>query len=719
MVHQPVTVAVQVGNDPAATRSMLDAVLGQLGVRDELILLCPQNERTTPWRSSRARIVVFDGSGPDAATRAALEAAQHDRVLVTCDDVIFSHRLVERLAHALDSDPALVAVGPLAPHVNGIQRVDLPDDVAGDLRALRRWMSEVGRGAGDSVLPARRLDPVCLLLRREGASLTAPGLGPVGSLAVVPGAVVAHLESEGCARALAADDPLLSLCMIVKDEEASILDTIESARRIVDEVIVYDTGSRDRTRDLAREAGAHVVEGFWNNHFAEARNRAAEHVRTPWMLVLDADETLTVDNPAALRAFLRRTTCDALLVGVRNTHDLGGVSLENWSVRVMRPMAARYVNPLHEQVVHSMTGEQIDLLQTRYDDLRVEHVGYRRQRMEDRDKTRRNYEIAISGLAAARTSGSVGVLMDALVNAGRSATGTEQLCREALTFLEEAWKHFTETNQYSGTASLGAYTAAMHSIVLGEMEAAATWRDRFRRASGNESEAVVIDANIAARSGETQRAIELLESLPETYLGSMGRLTPRAHLLPTVLGWRLSCGLPTEVTVREMVRGDVPLVDLDLLLSAFDGSSSALAEVLTSTPAPTLLRSVCGQAISHPQGGELLRSLHEAAPTELAPVAAAANLPANDLSLEAAVYWSLALRAVGHAEECPLRKIRDGDQPSRAAVACAVLADACSDEESWKLLPEKLGDVPSEDEHEVVGLLQTFAPRVADAVVSA
>ncbi len=85
----------------------------------------------------------------------------------------------------------------------------------------------------------------------------------------------------------------LSLCMIVKNEEATLPKCLGSVKDVVDEIIVLDTGSSDRTPDIAKQFGSKVHHFEWCNDFSAARNEALKYVTGDWILVLDADETLT------------------------------------------------------------------------------------------------------------------------------------------------------------------------------------------------------------------------------------------------------------------------------------------------------------------------------------------------------------------------------------------------------------------------------------------
>ncbi|MDJ0579951.1 tetratricopeptide repeat protein [Crocosphaera sp.] len=84
----------------------------------------------------------------------------------------------------------------------------------------------------------------------------------------------------------------LSLCMIVKNEEVILSKCLESVQNVVDEMVVMDTGSTDKTVEIAQKFGAVVPTFPWGDDFAEARNEALKYVTGDWVLVLDADEVL-------------------------------------------------------------------------------------------------------------------------------------------------------------------------------------------------------------------------------------------------------------------------------------------------------------------------------------------------------------------------------------------------------------------------------------------
>ncbi len=94
---------------------------------------------------------------------------------------------------------------------------------------------------------------------------------------------------------------MFSVVMIVRDEAAALPGALASVRG-APEVVICDTGSRDGTRDIARKAGARVVDYTWGNDFAAARTFAESHAAHDWIMRLDADERVVPCASRGLRA---------------------------------------------------------------------------------------------------------------------------------------------------------------------------------------------------------------------------------------------------------------------------------------------------------------------------------------------------------------------------------------------------------------------------------
>ena len=98
--------------------------------------------------------------------------------------------------------------------------------------------------------------------------------------------------------------PKLALSMIVRDAAATLDGCLRSAKGVVDEIVIADTGSSDSTPDIARGYDAKVIHIPWENDFAAARNQALAEVTADWILSLDADERLDPESAATIPALL-------------------------------------------------------------------------------------------------------------------------------------------------------------------------------------------------------------------------------------------------------------------------------------------------------------------------------------------------------------------------------------------------------------------------------
>ncbi len=93
----------------------------------------------------------------------------------------------------------------------------------------------------------------------------------------------------------------VSLCMIVKNEEGNLPGCLQCAADLVDEIVVVDTGSTDRTKDAAARYGARVYDFPWVDDFAAARNESLRYATGDWIFWLDADDRIDEPNRRGLR----------------------------------------------------------------------------------------------------------------------------------------------------------------------------------------------------------------------------------------------------------------------------------------------------------------------------------------------------------------------------------------------------------------------------------
>lgn len=112
------------------------------------------------------------------------------------------------------------------------------------------------------------------------------------------------------------ENPLISLCMIVKDEERWIENCLKSIYKTVNEIIIVDTGSSDRTKEICMAFDSKILDYTWEDSFAAARNYGIQKAKGEWILWLDADEEIVLTDGELLLNFLRTYEEDALAVPV-------------------------------------------------------------------------------------------------------------------------------------------------------------------------------------------------------------------------------------------------------------------------------------------------------------------------------------------------------------------------------------------------------------------
>jgi tetratricopeptide (TPR) repeat protein len=233
----------------------------------------------------------------------------------------------------------------------------------------------------------RNLGELAMRRRLERGSRRRPPLHPalpeLGRRAV-------HLAD----RAQPATGLKLSLCMIVRDEEEMLPRCLAAVAEAVDEMVIVDTGSTDRTIEIARSFGARVISHEWTGSFAEARNVSFDAAGGDWLLYLDADEVLVAEDAPLLRSLTGRTWREAFYLSETNyTGDLDdGTAVTHNALRLFRNRPEyRFEGRLHEQIANRLPGYLPERLEAT--GVRVEHYGYLGVVRDSREKSRRNIEL--------------------------------------------------------------------------------------------------------------------------------------------------------------------------------------------------------------------------------------------------------------------------------------------------------------------------------------
>ncbi len=122
----------------------------------------------------------------------------------------------------------------------------------------------------------------------------------------------------------------LSLCMIVKNEERHLARCLHSVGHLAAEIIVADTGSTDRTREIAAAFGARLLDVPWEGDFAKARNAALAAAGRKWVLVLDADEVIAARDVERLASLLAESASTPAAFSVRTRNYTFHASTVGW-----------------------------------------------------------------------------------------------------------------------------------------------------------------------------------------------------------------------------------------------------------------------------------------------------------------------------------------------------------------------------------------------------
>ncbi|WP_099222080.1 glycosyltransferase family 2 protein [Listeria costaricensis] len=188
--------------------------------------------------------------------------------------------------------------------------------------------------------------------------------------------------------------PLVSICMIVKNESHILRQSLASFRKFTDEIIIVDTGSEDDTKAIAREFTEHVYDFTWTGNFSEARNFAAGKASGKWILALDADECLEEASYQKMEAELRsENRADAEIFAVEIisfTGEKGAHTVTSKMARVYKNnQKIAFFGALHEQLDH-VDGKTMPLYEL---GLKVYHYGYMVSVVDKQGKSERNLKI--------------------------------------------------------------------------------------------------------------------------------------------------------------------------------------------------------------------------------------------------------------------------------------------------------------------------------------
>lgn len=192
----------------------------------------------------------------------------------------------------------------------------------------------------------------------------------------------------------------ISQCMIVKNEEKNIRQALSWGKDMMWEQIVVDTGSTDRTVEIAKEMGARVFFFQWIDDFAAAKNYAIDQAKGDWIAFLDADEYMVPDGIEKMQIAFEQIAgknFDGIFTGWQQLDDSGNIYSSGSQVRFFRnDPDIRYFRRIHEQL-NSLSGRRLrygDVVQ----DVSIFHTGYQTAAMKGKGKNDRNKKLILQEL---------------------------------------------------------------------------------------------------------------------------------------------------------------------------------------------------------------------------------------------------------------------------------------------------------------------------------
>jgi glycosyltransferase involved in cell wall biosynthesis len=308
-------------------------------------------------------------------------------------------------------------------------------------------------------------------------------------------------------RAKPAAGKRISLTMIVKDEEEMLPRCLDAIHDVVDEMIIVDTGSTDRTVEIAESYGATVLHHEWTGDFAEARNVSLGAAGGDWFIYLDADEVLVREDAAQLRTLAGHVWREAIFFTETNfTGDIDdGTAVNHNALRMYRNRPEyRFEGRIHEQLAHCLPGGMPERIEQ--PSVRIEHYGYLGAVRDAKEKSRRNIEL----LERQQADGEMSPFLYFNLGSEHAAAGDAESALSAFVTSWELLDHDSEKSSYGYVPSLTNRLVKALRTNKRYDEAVARAKDGLEMFPGF-TDLVLEQAHCARAQGDLEKAAELVK----------------------------------------------------------------------------------------------------------------------------------------------------------------------------------------------------------------
>lgn len=418
------------------TRGCLDSIRHVTDEPYELIVVDnASTDGTVQYLTGQADVklvVNAENRGFPAAVNQGIEVATGEQILLLNNDTLLTTGWLQRMLDCLHSSESIGLVGPTSNAVSGEQQISVSYR---RLESLDGFAWDLGKHNHRRYEETDRLVGFCLLIDRKVISAIGTldeqfGIGnfedddycrraiAAGFRCMIArdsyvhhfGSVTFRASGEDFAEILKENhakyqdkwrqqnvdgdekvelttesmpspedlDPniKLSLCMIVRDNERTIRPCLESIRPWVDEIIIVDTGSIDRTPEICREFGAQIFEFPWIDDFSAARNESLKHARGEWVFWMDSDDTIPESCGRGLRDLVHVQHAEQVggfIIQVHCLHESDSQLTVVDHVKLFRNgIGVHFELPIHEQVIPSIRARNRVI---EFTELYIEHHG--------------------------------------------------------------------------------------------------------------------------------------------------------------------------------------------------------------------------------------------------------------------------------------------------------------------------------------------------------